>query len=342
MTCVQRHPHLQHGELQRSITPSQWLAWLQEQAGWRSVMLSGSLNLAWHENSGTFLATKFLLRNLDAERSERILRRLFAERSEDLDLHPSAQIEIWGAVDDVTHWISALQDRFPATGPQIRWVYDLEETPLRLPLYEKQQPRDSMYPFLREIGIGLHDFYQRYEASEASILLLIGPPGTGKTSFIRGFLHATQKDAIVSYDPKILEKDNIFSDFLAGNADVLVIEDADELLRQRENGNTLMHRFLSLGDGLVKIPRKKMIFSTNIESISRVDPALLRPGRCFATLHFRALTPAEAQQVAKEFDRLPAQFPTGKTQYSLAEILAETPTDSQSATHPVPFRAGFR
>ena len=153
-------------------------------------------------------------------------------------------------------------------------------------------------------------------------------------------------NAIVSYDPRILEKDHIFSDFLAGDADTLVIEDADELLRKREDGNDAMQRFLSIGDGLIQIRHKKLIFSTNLGSLSRVDPALLRPGRCFSILHFRPLKLNEACQLMRDMER--PQIPVSEKQapdkmYTLAELLMDTPVDKvpQGNQKGVGFRTGF-
>src|SRR3712207_7327386 len=55
-----------------------------------------------------------------------------------------------------------------------------------------------------------------------------------------------------------------------------VLEDADNFLRPRKEGNSMMHRFLNVGDGLVTMSHKKMIFSTNLPSVKEVDPALDR------------------------------------------------------------------
>jgi len=51
---------------------------------------------------------------------------------------------------------------------------------------------------------------------------------------------------------------------------------------------------------VVRSQGRKIIFSTNLPNVGDLDEALIRPGRCFARLHVRALTCAEAQALAAE------------------------------------------
>jgi ATP-dependent 26S proteasome regulatory subunit len=104
----------------------------------------------------------------------------------------------------------------------------------------------------------------------------------------------------VSYDANILEKDYVFADFIEGDKSVLVLEDADMFLKSRKEGNTMMHKFLNVGDGLVTTRNKKLVFSTNLPSISDIDPALVRPGRCYDILHFGELNQTEAETLANK------------------------------------------
>ena len=133
---------------------------------------------------------------------------------------------------------------------------------------------DEMYPFLE--GEKLTDYYERFMQSSANILLLIGPPGTGKTTFIRGLLAHTESSAVVTYDAAILEKDYVFARFVEDETNIMVLEDSDTFLKARSDGNTMMHRFLNVGDGLVTTKGKKLIFSTNLPSVRDIDPEIGR------------------------------------------------------------------
>ena len=98
---------------------------------------------------------------------------------------------------------------------------------------------------------------------------------------------------------RALENDEIFVDFITGNHDAFVIEDADHLLMARSNGNVDLHRFLAVADGVVRAQGRKIIFTTNLPNIGDIDEALVRPGRCFATVRTRALDRREAASLLR-------------------------------------------
>lgn len=176
--------------------------------------------------------------------------------------------------------------------------------------------QDSYYPF---IDGGLRAYFNEYMTSQAPILLLMGEPGTGKTTFIRHLINEHNLETVVTYDEKVMEADYFYCQFLTDESKkLMVIEDADLLLRSREEGsNKTMNKLLNVSQGIIQLGAKKIVFSTNIENLNKVDPALVRPGRCFDVLEFRKLSFAEAQ-VASKAAGLPDL--EDNKEYALSEI----------------------
>ena len=160
---------------------------------------------------------------------------------------------------------------------------------------------DGAYPELRG-GVG--HFVASYLDARETVLVMQGPPGTGKTRLIRAILGEMSRrkgepaQALYTADVKALASDEIFVKFITGEHDAFVIEDADHLLKPRADGNEHLHRFLAIADGVVRAQGRKIVFSTNLPNVGDLDDALLRPGRCFARIHIRALTGSEAKALA--------------------------------------------
>jgi hypothetical protein len=159
---------------------------------------------------------------------------------------------------------------------------------------------DEAYPHL---GAPVAQFIERYLSAPETVLILLGPPGMGKTRLVRAILAAMSRRkedsamAMYTADKKALEGDEIFVEFITGHHDAFVIEDADHLLQPRTDGNLNLHRFLMVADGVVRAQNRKIIFTTNLPNIGSIDEALLRPGRCFATIQMRPLAPNETDAV---------------------------------------------
>lgn len=160
---------------------------------------------------------------------------------------------------------------------------------------------DEAYPML---GEPVERFIDRYVQAPESVLILLGPPGTGKTRLVRAILGALSRrkgdsaEVLYTADKQVLRSDSIFVEFVTGSHDAFVIEDADYLLQPRTEGNADLHRFLMVADGVVRADGRKLLFTTNVPNAGAIDEALLRPGRCFAAVTVRRLTRDEGYRLA--------------------------------------------
>lgn len=236
----------------------------------------------------------------------------------------SIEVEMYDTAANIARTEEFFDGMFSRVGSMIEWVYNSNGESISVPLSSRPVIR-AAFPFIDKAEFpSIDDYLDAYIDSNASILILIGPPGTCKTTLIKHMIQRSGDDAKVTYDPKILSEDGFFAEFIGDTSRFLVMEDADEFLSARNEGNTMMHKFLNVSDGLISAHDKKLVFSTNLPSVSSIDDALMRPGRCFDVLQFRALTRDESQAVLDEIGDTRV-LPDGN-QFTFAEIFAKLPS----------------
>lgn len=180
-------------------------------------------------------------------------------------------------------------------------------------------PHMDFYPWLEYESI--EELGEKFLNSKANVLLLIGDPGTGKSTIIRKLLFILKPKHIGMVDNSGLLMDPALPTWLSKyqQDSVIVFEDADLFIGSRENGNTQMSMLLNMTNGVVQT-NTKVIISTNLSTLKDVDPAILRSGRNFDILTARKLTAEEVNLARAAIDKEPVEFDE-KEKYTLSEAL---------------------
>jgi len=162
----------------------------------------------------------------------------------------------------------------------------------------------------------------------SGVTILFGPPGVGKTSYLKMLMARFIERFVFYYLPlssfDLLSAPQFVGFWLdqnrqhKGKAKLAIIEDAENLLLPRdERSRAQVSNLLNIGDGFLGEHLKLHVIATTNTPMRRLDEAVLRPGRLMGTREFRRLTRAEAQRLAQAKG---LRLANASDTWSLAEI----------------------
>ena len=158
------------------------------------------------------------------------------------------------------------------------------------------------------------------EKNKKGVYLFHGIPGSGKTSYIR-YLASKTKRKVIFLSPQIAQQINQpeFTDFLFKNSgSILIIEDAELLIKSRDISNSPVSSILNITDGLLSDELNIQIICTFNTDKENIDKALLRKGRLLAIYDFKKLTIQKSNNLLEKL--YPNKNYNTKADLTLAEI----------------------
>jgi ATPase family associated with various cellular activities (AAA) len=161
------------------------------------------------------------------------------------------------------------------------------------------------------------------------VIVFHGEPGTGKTWALRSLLTQWRtwcEGALIVDAEELVDNTSYLMNLLQSGDEektqLLILEDADEIVARRHNRSQGVVRLLNAADGIIGSNRNVMMLFTTNAPPDQLDAALVRPGRCLATIEFGPFGIAEATARLGEYG--PASGPM-----TLAEIYNKMARDGK-------------
>lgn len=182
------------------------------------------------------------------------------------------------------------------------------------------------------------------------LAILSGPPGTGKTHFIRSLIHSNKESKYI-FLPNMLISQVDGPEFAALlfkrhsndlKSIVLILEDADIALAKRDRVNTSdVSALLNYTDGIYgDLLDIKVLATTNLPKL-KLDPALLRKGRLLKYFETDKVSPQKANEI---YQRITNKYNSPFSDYTLLADIYAYADDVESTGHSEPkeIKIGFK
>ena len=156
--------------------------------------------------------------------------------------------------------------------------------------------------------------------SRSGLVVLNGPPGTGKSYLLRSLLSDVRERQGIICIPAIQFLNDVgkMSNVMAENKkSIVILEDVGEILSVEGHmtHESAVSNLLNMTEGFLSFLSDTIFVATFNYELDKINPALLRPGRCIGRISVGNLDSTHAQRLVGEEIQIPKN-----REYALSEV----------------------